>query len=310
MTIRLNLRHASAVSTIFLIAELSTSSSAVVAFAPASFSSAFCSPAVTTTTTKPTSTSNARRQQQRYRSSLNPDWDNNDFLSSLGESKDSINDANEKYYKQKENRAAMDAWRMKQLQIQQQQTSPSPSTSMQQDEQQKYNGPSPEFFKKMGLGEGQVPQPPPRQSFTQPPPQPQLQSQLQPPPQATQFYDANGNPVTMPMVYDAYGNLVPFNPVVPAAQPLASQPIVYDGPPLPPKTKATPDKPPAPAGYNPDAFTMSNTADVYFAQLKQDSKVRKLARMSGDVETANKVFADESVKQIGESWNGNPYTKE
>jgi hypothetical protein len=55
---------------------------------------------------------------------------------------------------------------------------------------------------------------------------------------------------------------------------------------------------------------MSNTADVYFAQLKQDSKVRKLARMSGDTETANRVFADETVKMIGDSWQANPYTKE
>ena len=63
-------------------------------------------------------------------------------------------------------------------------------------------------------------------------------------------------------------------------------------------------------GYNSDAYTMSNTADVYFAQLKQDSKVRKMARLSGDLETANKVFNDDSVKSIGDNWNQNPYTKE
>ena len=287
MTIGFNLRHASAASAVLLL--MVESSNVVIAFAPASSTKLI-----------------TRRQQRHYQSSLNPDWDNNDFLSSLGESKDSINEANEKYYKQKENRAAMDAWRMKQLQ----QQPPPPSMSMQQDELRSNNGPSPEFFKKMGLGEGQVPQSQPPRQF-QPPPTPQ-------PPQATQFYDANGNPVTMPMVYDAYGNLVPFNPVVAAtafpaaaAQPLPSQPILYDGPPLPPKTKARPDNSPGPpTGYNPDAFTMSNTADVYFAQLKQDSKVRKLARMSGDIETANRVFADESVRQIGESWSANPYTKE
>ena len=55
---------------------------------------------------------------------------------------------------------------------------------------------------------------------------------------------------------------------------------------------------------------MSNTADVYFAQLKQDSKVRKVAWLSGDYERANKVFEDDSVKRIGESWVDNPYTKE
>lgn len=305
MPIRFNLRHASA-SALVLLAE---PSSVVVAFAPAS--SSYCSSPATSTTT-PTSIV-ARRQQRRYHSSLNPDWDNNDFLSSLGGPPDSINDANDKYYKQKENRAAMDAWRMKQLQQQQQgqreqpppptTTQPPASTSMQQ------NGPSLEFFKKMGLGEGQVPQPPPPRPMIQPPP-PQFQQP--PPPQAAQFYDANGNPITMPMVYDAYGNLVPFNPMQSQQQQLSQQPAQPNTfyPPLPPKTKATPDKSQAPMGYNPDAFTMANTADVYFAQLKQDSKVRKLARMSGDIETANKVFADETVKQIGDSWTSNPYTKE
>ena len=35
-----------------------------------------------------------------------------------------------------------------------------------------------------------------------------------------------------------------------------------------------------------------------------------MARLSGDIETANKVFDDDSVKSIGDSWNANPYTKE
>ena len=293
MPIRINLRHAS-VSAFILLGE---PSNVAGAFAPAP-----STPISTSMTTS--STFIVRRQPRRYQSSLNPDWDNNDFLSSLGGSADSINEANDKYYKQKENRAAMDAWRMKQVQQQQPPPPPPPPMPMQQDEPRNYNGPSPEFFKKMGMGEGQGPPPPL-----------QIQQPLQPPQpaQPAQFYDANGNPVTMPMVYDAYGNLVPFNPIAPAAVPATQQqfqPILYDGPPLPPKTKAAPDKSTAPSGYNPDAFTMSNTADVYFAQLKQDSKVRKLARMSGDVETANKVFADDSVRQIGDSWTSNPYTKE
>ncbi|KAL7527580.1 hypothetical protein ACHAXR_002024, partial [Thalassiosira sp. AJA248-18] len=176
---------------------------------------------------------------------------------------------------------------------------------------EKTNGPSPEFFKKMGLPEGAPPpqqqQPPP----VQPPPvQPQQVAQAPP----AQFYDANGNPVAMPMVYDANGNPVPFNPAA-MQQPVQPQmpPQVNPGPaiiepPLPPKSKGTDE--PRPVGRNADAWTMSNTADVYFAQLKQDSKVRKIARMSGDVERANQVFADESIKQIGDSWNVNPYTKE
>ena len=35
-----------------------------------------------------------------------------------------------------------------------------------------------------------------------------------------------------------------------------------------------------------------------------------MARLSGDLETANKVFQDDSVKSISENWNQNPYTKE
>eukprot|EP00571_Detonula_confervacea_P009891 CAMPEP_0172300772 /NCGR_PEP_ID=MMETSP1058-20130122/2792_1 /TAXON_ID=83371 /ORGANISM="Detonula confervacea, Strain CCMP 353" /LENGTH=698 /DNA_ID=CAMNT_0013010659 /DNA_START=13 /DNA_END=2109 /DNA_ORIENTATION=- len=55
---------------------------------------------------------------------------------------------------------------------------------------------------------------------------------------------------------------------------------------------------------------MSNTADVYFAQLKQDSKVRKIARLSGDTERSNQVFSDDSVKAIKDGFNQNPYTIE
>ncbi|KAL9184453.1 hypothetical protein ACHAXT_002539 [Thalassiosira profunda] len=188
--------------------------------------------------------------------------------------------------------------------------------------QQQQDGPSPEFLKKMGLPEGELPpqqqmQPPP-QAGQQPPPQTGA-PQMQPPPQQpAQFYDANGNPVSVPMVYDATGNLVPYNPAPPPpVQPQLQPPMPHQvipgavpivEPPLPPKSKGTDD--PRPVGYNPDAFTMSNTADVYFAQLKQDSKVRKIARMSGDVEAANRVFADNSIREIGESWNENPYTKE
>mmetsp|Transcript_40536 Transcript_40536/g.86319 ORF Transcript_40536/g.86319 Transcript_40536/m.86319 type:complete len:735 (+) Transcript_40536:163-2367(+) len=266
--------------------------------------------------------------------SLNPDWDNDDFLSSLGGGKEDMDQANEKYFKQAEGRRAMDEWRAKKFA---EQSSPPPTQQQSSPTQQEGRpaGPSPEFFKKIGLTGDQQPQttgqhPPPQQ--TQPPPQmvtpPQPQQMMQPPPpppqqqpQQQQFFDQNGKPVSMPMVYDQNGNLVPFNPqqmqqepTQPSQPPIAPMPpqinpesAVYE-PPLPPKTKGTDI--PRPAGYNPDAWAMSNTADVYFAQLKQDSKVRKIARMSGDTETANKVFEDESVKKIGESWNQNPYTKE
>lgn len=49
---------------------------------------------------------------------------------------------------------------------------------------------------------------------------------------------------------------------------------------------------------NKDAYEITNPADVYFAQLKRDSYVRNVARMSGDTETANKPFADVGVKAL------------
>mmetsp|Transcript_4531 Transcript_4531/g.9647 ORF Transcript_4531/g.9647 Transcript_4531/m.9647 type:complete len:1029 (-) Transcript_4531:237-3323(-) len=198
------------------------------------------------------------------------------------------------------------------------------------------SGPSPEFLRKMGLSEeedldrlrqegprGSSPGMAPPQWMPPPgiaPPQPPMQSPPQPSQQQQQqqqqFYDQFGNPVTMPMVYDQNGNLVPFNPAgmgmaPPQAQipspPNMQQPIE---PPLPQVTKTRPTDSPRPVGYNPDAYSISNTADVYFAQLKLDSKIRKEAWLKGDKEFANKPFADDSVKAIRDMWVDNPYTKE
>jgi hypothetical protein len=188
-------------------------------------------------------------------------------------------------------------------------------------------GPSPEFLRKMGLSEdanidqlrqqSRAAGPPPGMSPTVPPQQPQMQQQQQ-------FYDANGNPVSLPMVYDAYGNLVPYYPPPPQQQQMIQQqpaqqmqpigttprlePVPWE-PPLPPNSKKRGDDP-RPQGYNADAYAVSNTADVYFAQLKQDSRVRKRAWLAGDKETANQVFADPTVTSIRDQWVENPYTKE
>lgn len=56
-----------------------------------------------------------RTAQQQRRISLDPDWDNATFLSSLGGSPDDMDDANEKYYRQRDLRAAMDAWRTRNM---------------------------------------------------------------------------------------------------------------------------------------------------------------------------------------------------
>lgn len=219
---------------------------------------------------------------------LNPDWDNNDFMAALGGGSEQIEKANADYQKQSDNRAALDEWRYNQA-MAEQQGLPPPQQA-----------------------------PPPQSMPLQPPPQtgaPPPQQMQQPP---AQFFDANGNPVTMPVVYDANGNPVPFNPAAvqqpPPQQP--PQPVVPTfepnlpnalEPPLPlnPKSASVEGRP---TGFNSDAYTMSNTADVYFAQLKQDSKVRKIARLSGDRETSERVFGDDSIRQIKESFNQNPYT--
>jgi hypothetical protein len=65
-----------------------------------------------------------------------------------------------------------------------------------------------------------------------------------------------------------------------------------------------------PVGRNRDADTISNTADLYFAQLKRDSSVRTYARQRGDDDEADAVFADEGIKELDGILTENPYLKE
>jgi hypothetical protein len=279
----------------------------------------------------------------QLRSSLDRDWDNGDFLSSLSGSPNEIAEANAKYQTQSQNRAQMNEWRLRQMQQSSTQLNASSSDGGNCSAGGDF-GPSPELLKKMGLSgeedasqlrqqqQNQGPPPgmaPPQQQFQgqpqmqQPPSQAMMPPQMQQPPQQQQqFYDQNGNPVNMPMVYDQNGNLVPYYP--PPQQQMMQQPLQQQQqvnpvpsfepapfePPLPPTTKERESDGPRPVGYNADAYAISNTADVYFAQLKQDSRVRKRAWLAGDKETANQVFADESVTSIRDNWVDNPYTKE
>ncbi len=256
-------------------------------------------------------------------SSLDRGWDNDDFLSSLSGGSDEIAEANARYQAHAQSREKMNEWRARQMQMQIEMDSVNASN----DEGGDY-GPSPELLRKMmGTPEdetNQAPQMQQQQAAVPPPQQPQQQ----------QFYDANGNPISMPMLYDANGNLVQFyqQPPPPPQQqqqepaqqeepinndqvmqhlcptPETPEPVAWE-PPLPPNPKTLGDEP-RPVGYNEDAYAVSNTADVYFAQLKQDSRVRKRAWLAGDKETANQVFTDQSVTTIKDQWVDNPYTKE
>ena len=61
-------------------------------------------------------------------------------------------------------------------------------------------------------------------------------------------------------------------------------------------------------GRNRDAYMISTTADVYFAQLKQDSSSRNMARINGDDTKANEVFGDPTIQDI--TLAVNPYQME
>lgn len=62
-----------------------------------------------------------------------------------------------------------------------------------------------------------------------------------------------------------------------------------------------------PVGRNRDADSIANTSDLYFAQLKRDSSVRGLALRRGDEEEAQKVFADEGIRELENILVKNPY---
>eukprot|EP00526_Cylindrotheca_closterium_P007846 CAMPEP_0113602584 /NCGR_PEP_ID=MMETSP0017_2-20120614/834_1 /TAXON_ID=2856 /ORGANISM="Cylindrotheca closterium" /LENGTH=668 /DNA_ID=CAMNT_0000510941 /DNA_START=55 /DNA_END=2061 /DNA_ORIENTATION=- /assembly_acc=CAM_ASM_000147 len=62
-----------------------------------------------------------------------------------------------------------------------------------------------------------------------------------------------------------------------------------------------------PVGRNRDADSISNSADLYFAQLKRDSTVRTLAKNRGEDEVADAVMKDEGIKELENLLVENPY---
>jgi hypothetical protein len=91
-------------------------------------------------------------------------------------------------------------------------------------------------------------------------------------------------------------------PVVPAVVAAAAIPDA-------PQRVAKTDRAGRPVGRNRDADTIANTSDLYFAQLKRDSTVRTIARIRGEEEMAEQVFADDGIKQLNDLLVKNPYLK-
>ena len=82
--------------------------------------------------------------------SLNPDWDNGDFLSSLGGGEDEMKAANDAYHAQSEKRHEEDEWKLRMME---QRKRAEARTREQQSGQRTGAGPSPDLLAKMGVGQ-------------------------------------------------------------------------------------------------------------------------------------------------------------
>ena len=82
--------------------------------------------------------------------SLNPDWDNGDFLSSLGGGEDEMKAANDAYHAQSEKRHEEDEWKLRMME---QRKRAEARTREQQSGQRTGTGPSPDLLAKMGVGQ-------------------------------------------------------------------------------------------------------------------------------------------------------------
>ena len=81
-------------------------------------------------------------------SGLNPDWDNGDFLSSLGGTDEDMDEANDAYRALSEKRQEADEWKLRMLE--QRQRAEAKTREAQQAGRTAGAGPSPEVLAKMG----------------------------------------------------------------------------------------------------------------------------------------------------------------
>lgn len=170
-----------------------------------------------------------------------------------------------------------------------------------------------------------IPPPAPVPQFQPPPPQPAAAVPAQPGADALAYYQqqvqawqALVNAYTQLCATDPQAAAQMTPPPPPPPPPQMQQSIAATAPPSPPQYQAAPAAVPPPpqpqvdpnqpinpldyvpkGGGNRDAYEITNPADVYLAQLKRDSQVRIKARKEGDLDTANKPFADIGVKAIG-----------
>ena len=170
------------------------------------------------------------------------------------------------------------------------------------------------------------PPPPLPPQYQQPPPQAEAQNQFQNQPQAQpdqnlQAEKTNVAPPSYPPPYPPQQEAQDPQSADPNAQPQPQQqqqqpyqypPNPYPYPPPqyqqpPPQYQQQTSSDGRRVGRNRDADSIANTADLYFAQLKLDSKVRKQAFLSGDNDKANQVFGDERVKVLKETLQDNPH---
>jgi len=257
----------------------------------------------------------------------NPEWDNDDFLNSLSGTPEQRDQVNRSYHEQAEKTRAsqerMAQWRQTQEGGRSipniPQTSPPPQSMMTgsslEDAQDKIMGGMAQpgdisggsrfrnMMEQSGQKQGMVnPYPPqfhdpseftnnPYQQEQQPPQQYQQppQQEQQPPPQQIQQQAPLSDP------NEILNQLA--NQVQPQQQQQYQQapPIMKD--------------PNRPVGRNKDADQIANTSDMYFAQLKLDSKIRKRAFLSGDYDTSNKVFDDERVQNLPSELEKNPFIR-
>ena len=250
----------------------------------------------------------------------NPEWDNDDFLNSLSGTPEQRDEVNRSYHAQAEKTRAsqerMAQWRQQQEgstnpNIPQATPPPPPPPQSLEDQQDKIMGGMAQpgdisggsrfrnMMEQTGQKQGMInPYPPQFQDpseFTNNPyqQQPPQQYQQQPPPQQYQQPPPPQQPLSDP------NDLL--NQLANQAQPQQQQQY-QQAPPIM-------NDPARPVGRNKDADQIANTADMYFAQLKLDSKIRKRAFLDGDYDTSNKVFEDERVQNLPSELEKNPFIR-